>query len=328
MINGGLALQWTAPYQRRPSGTHVEHTNEMITRVIYEYTGQYRDRKQISSHIQNLKRIGSRMPAAPERLKQQISRATAELLEADMEDTAKTNKLLGQIQNATFVLARRCDEIQYAAFALSQRRRRQNRQKTQASPKPAHSIFHRISHFVPQNNHELSFQILRPLGDRFLALSSVSHLFRSEVWQYIESHLSFDFAGDAEAMQSFCENVQPTHRHNVRHIAIEFVDSQAADVFTSSTTFGTYLSTNLPNLRTVHLTLIPRDPTRNDVRDRQWGQHTEYFLSKLGDVKATVILNLRWKRDCDYFENRYVGIGGWKRVYRGEDPVEYEHKSV
>lgn len=118
LINCGLALQWTGPYQRRLNGTHSEHTNEMITRVIYEYTGQVRNRKQISSHIQNLRRIGSRMPEAPERLKQQISRATAELQDVDTEDTAKTNRILGQIQNASFVLARRCDEMRYNTLLL------------------------------------------------------------------------------------------------------------------------------------------------------------------------------------------------------------------
>lgn len=328
------ALQWTGPYQRRLNGTHSEHTNEMITRVIYKYTGQVRNRKQISSHIQNLRRIGSRMPEAPERLKQQISRATAELQHVDTEDTAKTNRILGQIQNASFVLARRCDEIQYAAFALSQRRRRQSRQKTRAPRKPrigpenvlpdgpAHSLFQEILHFAPQNDHELSFQPLRPLGNNFLALGSVNQFFRAEVLQYIESRSCFDFAGDAAAMQSFCRNVKPAHRQQVRHIAIEFVDSQAADFLTSSTTFGTYLSANLPNLKTVHLTLIPRDPTRDNVLDYHWGQHTEYFLSNLGDLRATVVMNLRWKKDCDYFEDRYVGVRGWKCIRRSEDPGE------
>lgn len=335
-----LALRWTAGYQHRLNGTHRAHTDEMIAQVIYEYTGQADSRKQVSSHIQNLRKISCQMPEAHDRLKQQVGRAAAELREADTENTAKYNQILGRIQNATFVLARREDEKQYAAFGRSQRRRTQRREKTEVPAKPrirsentmmdgpALSLFHEISRFGSSNKHELSLQPLRPLGSNFLALSFVNHLFRTEVLQYIESHLSFDFTGDAVALQSFCANVKPAHKQHVRHLAIEFVDSHAPDVLGPSTTFGTYLSTNLPNLKIVFLSLIPRNPTRYDQLDYQWGQETEHFLSSLSDLKATIILNLRWKEDCEYLEEKYVGVRGWRCIRRSEDQDELELRSV
>lgn len=330
------ALRWTASYQHRLNGTHRANTDQMIGRAIYEYTGQLRTGKHVSSHIQQLRRIGSRMPEASDRLTRQIVRAAAELQEADTEDTAKINQILGQIQNATFVFARRNDEIQNAAFALSQRRRTQNNQKIQARRKPrirpeiimldnsVHSLFHEISRLASQNEHELSLQPLRPLGSNFLALSYVNHLFRSEVLRYIESQLSFDFSVDVTALKTFCAHVEPIHRQHVRHIAIEFVDSHASFDPSPSTTFGTYLSTNLPNLKTVFFTLIPCNPTRHDVFEYQWGQQTNDLLSNLGDLKATIILNLRWKPDCDYFEEKYVDTQGWRCIRRCEDSGERE----
>ena len=290
--------------------------------------------------------MSSRMPEASDRLTQQLVRATVELQEADRQDTAKVNQILGQTQNATSVLARRNHEIEYAAFALSQRRRRQSRQKIEAPPKPrirsekitldgpAHSLFHKVSLIASQDVHELSLLSLRPLGSNFLALSSVNHLLRTQVLQYLVSQLSFDFTHDNEALQSFCKLVSPIHRQNVRHIAIEYVDGHTQDVVGSSTTFSTYLSTNLPNLKTIFLTLIPRNPTYSDILnhywvfDYHWGQQTKDFLSNLGDFKTTIILNLRWKEDCDYFEENYVGIRGWKCIRRSEDQPRYEHVSV
>ncbi|CAD6589615.1 MAG: hypothetical protein ASARMPREDX12_003904 [Alectoria sarmentosa] len=335
------ALRWTAAYQLLLNGTHRAHTDQMISNVIFEYTGQWRNRKQISSHIQALRRISSRMPEASDRLTQQIVRAAAELREADTEDEIKVDRILGQIQNATFVLARRNQDTQYAAFADSQRRRRQSRREIQAPPKrrmrlenitldgQGHTLLHEVLYIASQNDHELSFQPLRPLGDNFLALSSVNHRFRTEVLQYIESHLSFAFTNDTVALQSFCTLVEPIHRQQIRHIAIDIVDTDARDVPSPSTTFGIYLSTNLPNLKTVFLTLIPRDPTRSHtVGHHQWGQQTEDFLSSLGTWKATVVLSLQWKEDCDYFESKYVGLRGWRCIIRrSEVPSEYEQST-
>lgn len=320
----------------------------MISKAIYEYTGQWRNRKQVSSHIQHLKRMSSRMPGASDRLKQEILRDAVELWEADRDDIANTNQIyeiLMQIQNASFMLAGRYHEKECAAFALSQGRRRQSRQKIQAPPKPhirpgnimldgeAHSLFHEIFNIASQDVHELSLEPLRSLRTRFLALSSVNHLIRTETSQYFASQLSFDFTHDREALRSFCALVTPIHRQCVRHIAIEFVEGHTQDIPNPSTTFGTYLSTNLPNLKTLFLTLIPRSPTDVNLRnlwtfDWHWGQQTKDFLSSLENFTATIVLSLRWEEDCDYFEENYVGIRGWKCIRRSEDQPRYVPESV
>lgn len=323
-------MQWTGAYQHRLNGAHGAHSNEMIASVIYESTGQHRNRKQVSSHIRNLQRIGSRMPEASNRLKQQVNRAAADLWEADMEDTAQTDEIIGRIQNAISMLARRNQVLKSAAFARSQRRRRESRRVIQAPTKPRirphvlegspPSLFHEIAHIASQNDHELLLQPLRPLGGNFLALSLVNHCLRTEVLQYIESHLCFDSTRGVFALPSFCQVVSPIHIQHVRHIAIEFVDGHIPNF--QGATFGTYLSTNLPNLKTVFLSLIPRNPTptvwqHNPALD--WGHPIEDFLTSLGDSKATIILNLRWNVDCDYFERKYVGTQGWRCIWRSEN---------
>ena len=292
--------------------------------------------------------MSSRMPEASDRLKQQILRDAVELWEVDRDDIANANQILeilGQIQNATFVLARGVQEMEHAAFALSQGRRRQSRQKIQAPPKPhirpenimldgtAHSLFHETLNIDFQNFHELSLKPLRPLGTNFLALSSVNHLLRTESLQYITSQLSFDFTYDREALRSFCTLVNPIHMQHVRHIAIEFVEGLTQDIPSPWTSFGTYLSTKLPNLKTIFLTLSPRNPTDISLRnlltsDYHWGQQTKDFLSSLGDFTATIVLSLRWEEDCDYFEENYMGVRGWKCIRRSEDQPRYVPESV
>ena len=247
-------------------------------------------------------------------------------------------RILGRIQNATFILARRYQELEFDVYASTQRRRRR-RQKVvyiQAPPKPqirpekapldgpSQSLFQEISRFALQDDPELSLESLRRPGDNFFALSRVNHLFRAEFLGYIETRLSFDFTWDAAALPVFCAQIAPIHRQRRRYIEVDFVDEHSPSP--SSTTFGSYLSANLPNLRTVFLTLIPRDPRPNcrNLSDFRWGQHIKDFLFSLGDLKATVILTLRWKNDCDYFEKEYVGSRGWRCIQFSEAPDEPE----
>lgn len=329
LIGYRLALRWTDTsdvYQYRLTGGNARYNNELVSTFICEYTGQFRDHQRVSSHKTALQNITCLMPEISNHLTRRIVSAAAELREADMGDTAKINEALGQIQNASYILARRNLDTEPTASAPPRDRRRQVR----AIPKPrislnrtlldgpTHSLFHQISCFAPQSDREFSLQLLRPLGSNFLALSTVNRWLRTEILQYIESHLSFDFTWDAVALQTFCKHIEAIHRRQVQHIAIEYVESRALDVLNPPMTLGTYLSDNLPNLRRMFLTLIPCNPVRrlwgSDSDEHRWGQQTEDFLSSLGGLTATVILKLQWKRDCDHFERKYVGVRGWKRI--------------
>ena len=312
----------------------------MIAEVIYECTGHCYDRKKVSSHLQHLRRMSSRMPGIREPLRQQIVQATAEFQEANLDDTAVINRVLGRIQRATYALARVNDEKKTAALPLTQRRRREKRGQSQAQPKsktrpnhvllgsPGCSLFHQIFRFTLDNDHELSLQPLRQLGSNFLALSRVDQFHRVEVLQYIESHLCFDFTWDTVTLGLFCTHMMPIHRQKVQHVAIEFVDTETPNVPTSWTSLGTYLSDNLPSLRSINLTLNPRDPNRQRRDDFQWTQQTEQFLSSFGDVTANIILRLYWKEDCDYFEGNYLGVRGWKCIQCCQIMDEPEEMSV
>ena len=193
------------------------------------------------------------MPEVPNHLTQRIVSAAAELREVDTRDTAKINEALGQIQNATYILTRRNLDTKLTASASTRGRRRQGRGVVRAIPKPrtsldrnlldgsTHSLFHQISRFTPQNDRELSLRLLRPLGSNFLALSTANRWLRIEILQYIEPYLSFDFTWDAVTLQTFCNHIEPIHRRQVQHTAIEYVDSRALDVLNPPMTLGTYV---------------------------------------------------------------------------------------
>lgn len=336
LIKCWLALRWADTFYNTFNATHNKYSDELIAQIILEYTGLSRNRKQVSSHIQALGRISDRIAEESSRLTQrftqQLARAAAKLSETNREGTAAIDRILRQIQQATFILARRNRQMEVAP---AQRRRRQRSGNAQAPPKPpirsasilpdgpSDSLFHEISRFAPQNDRELSLQLLRPLASNFLALSSVNRFSRTDVLQYIESRLSFDFTWDANDLKAFCTHIKPIYRRQVRHIAIEFVESHAPDLLTSSTTLGASLSDNLPNLHKVFLTLIPRDPVwvpthLVPTNVSRWVQ-SERFLSSLGDLKATVVLSLR-SMDCEYFESKYVGVRGWRYIGSGEIP--------
>ena len=327
-----LALRLTDTFYNTITMTHLPHRNIMISQVIEEYTGGWRHRKRVSSHIGVLRRISDRISEDSSRLTQRFTQqlvcAAAKLAEAKRDDTANIDRILRQIQQATSILARRNHQRKPAS---TQRRRRQRSGNAQAPPKPqirsdkilpdgpGHSYFHEISRFTPQNDRELSLQPLRPLASNFLALSSVNRFSRTDVLQYIESQLSFDFTWDVNDLKAFCTHIKPIYRQRVRHIAMEFVENHAPDLLTSSTTFSSYISDNLPNLKKIFLTLIPTDPVYSNqlvpVDISQWVQ-TDRFLSSLGDLKATVVLSLR-SMDCEYFESKYVGVGGWRFIGSG-----------
>ena len=72
-----------------------------------------------------------------------------------------------------------------------------------------------------------------------------------------------------------------------------------------------------PNLRTLTIELWPRNPTRPEVRDREWGRQTEELLARLGvtlAVRARITLEMRWAADCERFEREYVKRGRWRRI--------------
>lgn len=102
----GLALPWTRLMPSKLNGSHIQGSNELISRFIYELKSEIRNRKQISSHIQHNKTIGSHMSRLPTKLTQQIIETATALREADFGNTSFVDRHIGCIQNAANVLAR------------------------------------------------------------------------------------------------------------------------------------------------------------------------------------------------------------------------------
>jgi len=297
-------------YQNRVNGPPLPGSNMMISNVILEYTGESRDRKQTMSHLNYMKSIACQIADAPARLIQQIVDATAKLQNGCFNDMTRADKEISRIQKAASMLALRTQKPSKAkppTLTVS----------AVASPQtPGYqrstSLFCITSEFAAQNDNEVFIRPVPPLRKDFLALASVDRLIRAESLEYLNSKLSFDFRNDIEALQTFCTVIRPEHRQRIRSISLQIIESLAQYDLQLSPNLSSYLNTNVPNLQTLFISFIPRDPTRLDYPTLDWGLQTpERFFGPSG-MKAKVVMNMRWEPDCDQFEFEHLGIPGWQ----------------
>ena len=142
-----------------------------------------------------------------------------------------------------------------------------------------------------------------------LSLSLVNHFYRTECIDYLASNTRFDFGSNRHTLPRFCSTAPADLIVPMRHALITMVEGYMPPL------------PDWSDLRTLQIELWPRNPTRPEVRDREWGRQTERLLARLGAalaVRARITLEMRWAADCERFEREYVEKGRWKRIV-GDD---------
>ena len=138
-----------------------------------------------------------------------------------------------------------------------------------------------------------------------LSLSLVNHFYRTECIDYLASNTRFDFGSNRHTLPRFCSTAPADLIVPMRYALITMVEGYMPPL------------PDWSDLRTLQIELWPRDPTRPEVMDREWGRQTEKLLARLGvtlAVRARITLEMRWAADCERFEREYVKRGRWRRI--------------
>ena len=137
------------------------------------------------------------------------------------------------------------------------------------------------------------------------SLSLVNHFCRGDCNYYLASNIHFDFGFDRQAFVHFCQTAPAAMVTSMRHVRIPMVEGYMLPL------------PYWPNLSTLTLDLLPRNPARLDMEDRAWGPQTEELLASLGvtlGIGASITLEMRWAEDCERFEREYVDSGRWRQI--------------
>ena len=138
-----------------------------------------------------------------------------------------------------------------------------------------------------------------------LSLSLVNHFYRTECIDYLASNTRFNFGSNRHTLQRFNSTAPADLIVPMRHALLTMVEGYMHPL------------PEWPNLRTLKIELWPRNPTRPEVKDREWGRQTEELLASLGTTSASrarITLEMRWAADCERFERAYVEHGRWTRI--------------
>ena len=140
-----------------------------------------------------------------------------------------------------------------------------------------------------------------------LSLTLVNRFHRTHTLAILTSTLIYDFGDEIRSIYTL---QRPFTSGFIKRIRLTFIEEYMRSSFLDILASGKISA--LPNLRTLFIELWPRNPAREDRHDRAWGDQTLCLLEALRGVNATVVLELRWKIDCERFEEQYVGEQGWQ----------------
>ena len=177
-------------------------------------------------------------------------------------------------------------------------------------------------------NQILSVRRKDPVCKDQLTLTLVSRQIRAEALRFLDSHLAVSLHDDIEALMCFQKLINAEHEARVKYVHLDFLEGR--DKFSSvpSSELTKVLTSLLPNLKLLHITLEPRLPERLQRPKPPWGPESISFLSTLSEMTVKVRLSLRWKEDCKYFEEEYAKPQGWTRVPEAEARQEAEFRAA
>lgn len=287
--------------------------NELISEIIYELTGVRRCRKNVSCHIQQLKNCAYDMKPASEHILAAIKRSGSALQQmsalGDMETITET------IENMQAQLPKLLE-----AFREEHQTARPPRPMIDFSYSPIITpnaeVFRLLSSIASDPNVLLSLhtRFLPPLN---LSLTLVNRFHRTHTLQMIAASLVYDFGDDIKAIYTL---QTPATCHSIKRVRLMFVEGHMR--LSSITSLASESHIILPSLRELFVELWPRNPVREDVEDRSWGEQTVGLLETLKGSKIRVVEEFRWEIDCERFENEYVGVKGWRERERERADVD------
>ncbi|CAF9922030.1 MAG: hypothetical protein ALECFALPRED_002000 [Alectoria fallacina] len=302
-------VDWSSrhPGTQQRKFTEKWFSNETVSQIIYELTGQVQCRKSVSSHCQVLKHVLNGVHPATELHRHDMVGLTLKLQntnEADLDSIEVLAKhLQGRLNNLLRVLEVRrtlgVETREVPHFKVSRL--------------IASHLSPDIKHFP---DHSLTIECDQKIPPNNLSLLGVSRFYRAKCFAMLASKMIYDFGTHIEAVQDFSKAVSPALLQSINQLRVTLVEGHMIPV------------PLLPKLKVLHIDLWPRDPARTDLRDRVWGKQTERLLASLQTCAGTakVRLGMRWREDCERFEREYVAINGsWEQV--SEDVPEDQSSS-
>ncbi|CAD6588727.1 MAG: subunit of the Arp2/3 complex [Alectoria sarmentosa] len=317
-----LSQQWLDEVERaffegvdwssRHSGTQQRHitrngfSNETVSQIIYELTGQVRCRKSVSSHCQVLRHVLNGVHPATDLHRDDMVGLTLKL-----QNTNEAN--LGSIEVLAEQLQRRLNNMLRVLEA--------RRTLVVETRKVPHFNFSRLiaSHLSPSikhfPDHALTIECDKKIPPNNLSLMGVSRFYRAKCFAMLAPKMIYDFGTHIEAFQDFSKAVSPALLQSINQLRVTLVEGYMIPI------------PLLPKLKLLRIDLWPRDPARTDLDDRAWGKQTETLLASLQTCAgaAKVRLGMRWRADCERFEKEYVENGSWEQV--SEDVPEDQSSS-
>lgn len=172
---------------------------------------------------------------------------------------------------------------------------------------PNAELFRLLSSNASNPDAYLSLTTYLPRFNIF-SITLVNRFHRTNALAILASNLVYDFGDDIKLINKLHT---PATCHYMRRVRVTFVEGYMQLAFLQQLASGSV--SLLPSLRELFVELWPRNPTREDTEDRSWGVQTPILLEALRVFNARVVVEFRWKSDCQRFEREYVGVSGWKR---------------
>ena len=286
--------------------------------IIYELTGERRTRKEISGRenflcqkyqqSKHCSQAGARKALddhfrATRRKVEKIQRDSNKLLRLPKTTSAGVGPLLQSIQDIASQLPASIQAEQAFSSLMDQ-------------PNPTLdggvNIFLELSNLAADDANDID-ACLEPPGffeSQFSnCLTSVSRFYRIDALPNLASSITYEFENDLGLLHSFSKLLSPGSQRHLKRVKINMVEGAMSE----PKDLGDYLKATLPNLRFLNIDLWPRDPTRLDTVNRNWGEQSKILVESLHTVRAKVRLELRLAADCEWFEREYVANGAWRR---------------
>jgi len=272
----------------------LKNAGEMVTSVISEATGKFYNRKQISSHLQVLKHV--------------------------TQDPQRASLGLSSSHPAWSI------GLPSYFWDLSPCQRHSTPWRGSSNPGCESQSFMSLVQALPNlkiplhSNEKLSIQSKVPRDS--LALLSINQQIRIEALHQVHNCLSLDFYDDDFALEKFCTLFAAESQRLTRTLHIAFIEGRDVYSCVPSSKLGHFISSLLPDLKMLRITLSPcfQEANLDMVRVPPWGAQTKQFLPTLSSMRATVRITLRWLYECEYFEDKYMNTMGWRFIGEEELP--------